>query len=125
MTRGDSPEFRFGGLRCDAIEELPRFHLPAPQVLAQDRCLGVIRKLLDPNRLTLWQPCGVPNAPASHSIPDSSVPSSGDVARTTADAMIANFHAARVSPSLMITRSPDPPAAGATAGSSGRGPWRS
>jgi hypothetical protein len=33
------------------------------------------------------------------------VPSSGDVARTTASGMIANFHAARVSPSLMITGS--------------------
>src|SRR5262249_353224 len=31
------------------------------------------------------------------------VPSSGDVDRTTASEMIANFHAARVSPSLMIT----------------------
>src|SRR6202158_4409388 len=53
MARGDSPEFRFGGLRCDAIEELPRFHLPAPQVLAQDRRLPVARTLLAPNRLTV------------------------------------------------------------------------
>src|SRR6266478_7352305 len=53
MTRSDSPEFRFGGLRCDAVEELPRFHLPAPQVLTQDRRLQIVWKLLDPNRLTV------------------------------------------------------------------------
>src|SRR4029077_11131376 len=53
MTRSDSPEFRFGGLRCDAVEELPRFHLPAPQVLTQDPRLQIVRKLLDPNRLTM------------------------------------------------------------------------
>src|SRR5260370_26299341 len=53
MVSRDAPKFRFGGLCRDAVEELPGFHLPAPQVLAQDRCLGVVRKLLDPNRLTL------------------------------------------------------------------------
>jgi len=53
MVRSDSAEFRFGGLRCDALEELPGFHLPAPQVLTQDRRLQIVRKLLDPNRLTV------------------------------------------------------------------------
>src|SRR5258707_13781057 len=53
MTRSNSPEFRFGGLRCDAVEELSRFHLPAPQVLTQDRRLQIVRKVLDPNRLTV------------------------------------------------------------------------
>ncbi len=51
MTRGDSPEFRFGGLRGDAIEETSPFPSPRAQVLAQDRRLRVVRNLLDPNRL--------------------------------------------------------------------------
>src|SRR5260370_26995136 len=53
MARSDSPEFRFRGLRCDAVEELPGFHLPAPQVLTQDRWLQIVRNLLDPNRLAV------------------------------------------------------------------------
>jgi len=53
MATSDSPEFRFGGLRGNTIEELPRFHLPAPQVLTQDPRLQIVRKLLDPNRLTV------------------------------------------------------------------------
>src|SRR6266446_6689858 len=53
MTRGDSPEFRFGGLRGDAIEETSPFPSPRAQVLAQDRRLRVVRNLLDPNRLML------------------------------------------------------------------------
>src|SRR6266446_10402590 len=53
MVSRDAPKFRFGGLGRDAVEELPRFQLPTSHVLAQDRCLGVVRKLLDPNRLTL------------------------------------------------------------------------
>src|SRR6266446_3904662 len=53
MVSRDAPKFRFGGLGRDAVEELPRFHLPTSHVLAQDRCLGVVRNLLDPNRLTM------------------------------------------------------------------------
>ena len=53
MARSDSAEFWGWRLRCYPFEELPCFHLPAPQVLTQDRRLQVVRNLLDPNRLTV------------------------------------------------------------------------
>src|SRR6185295_19877668 len=53
MVSRDAPKFRLGGLCRDPVEELPSFQLPTSQVLAQDRCLGVVRNLLDPDRLTL------------------------------------------------------------------------
>jgi len=62
------------------------------------------------------QQCGVPKRSRVTLNPGLPVPSSGDVARTTASGMIANFHDARVSPSLMITGWSRRPGQGWTAG---------
>ena len=62
-------------------------------------------------RLARIRLCGRPSPPAAP--------------RRRAARREATSQRARGSARRSITRSPDPPAAGATAGSSGRGPWRS